>query len=484
MIKKKYIILMLLCCITLMAGDKPASKNTTLTIGIMQDIKSLYPWSEESKQFESNLIMQNIYETLFRFKEGSSTIEPWLAKSYDVSADFKTWTIRLRENIKFHNGKPFDADDVKASLSVYPEFTDRITKKNEHEVVITLDEPKLALPATLARTSYCITSILTVSYYRFDSFKQEYYGTGPYTFQKRSAKKEIVLTANAKYWNKKPTYKKIIYKVFQNEKDLVAALKSQIVQSVPDISFTALKEIEKVPYLQSRTIPSLSIGYLAINTEKKPFDDLRVRMAIAHAINKEALVKKYFFNGQTGVAAKSFAPEQMLALNEPMLEVRYDVEKAKALLREAGYADGFEAVFIVTALKSNYLPDPLNIAEDIGTDLLEIGIRATTIQPDSREALLNLLGSDNYDMVLTGWTSETIDLNDFLTELYSAKAIGTSNVSRWVNKKFDDLIEQARNQKSPEERIKLYQQARQLFHQDMPLVPLFNPLTTMVWNTK
>lgn len=202
---KKLLILILFCCFALIAQDKFAGAKT-LKIGLMQDIAHLYPWNGGCMHLETDLVMQNIYETLFRIKEGNTEIEPWLATNAEASPDYKTWTIKLRRGVKLHDGKEFNADAVIASFLLHPIFQDKVKKVDNYTVKFILDEPDKAFLSTLAKTCYSMVSPLTEGCFAWGCKKPVFEGTGPYKFHHWTLNKEVVLTANKKYWNDKPFF--------------------------------------------------------------------------------------------------------------------------------------------------------------------------------------------------------------------------------------------------------------------------------------
>lgn len=230
-----------------------------------------------------------------------------------------------------------------------------------------------------------------------------------------------------------------------------------------------------MPNLEFRSVQTLGIGFLVMNTEKKPFNDTRVRMAISYAINKKELVRKYFLGGQTGIIANTFTPPQILRLYDESLNRDYNPEKAKSLLKEAGLPDGLETTLSIAPNPRPYLPDPPEIANDIKLQLEAVGIKAKIIPFVAPDGGGNPLQQGLYEISLSGWLADTIDPNDYFTALFSPDSINSSNITRWTNKKFNELIAEGRGKKDPASRLKFYQQIQVLLHQEMPFVPLIYP---------
>jgi peptide/nickel transport system substrate-binding protein len=476
----KSLLVLLLCCQVLSAAQKPDPEKY-LTIGLMADITAIYPWGDVS--LETHYVAYNVFETLVRFRDGSTEIEPCLATKI-TSPDYKIWTVNLRKDVKFHDGTPLNADAVIQSFSLHAAFRNNITKPDDYSLVFHLDKPNVSFPLTLAMAYYSIASPSTVRCFKTKCKALLASGTGPFKFDHWTPDKEIVLISNNEYWDQKPFFHKVIFKPFKDDSELVKALTNKTVLIAPTIAPNTISDIREIPYLKFRSLNTLTIGFLAMNTEKKPFNNAKVRSAVSYAINTKELLKKYFYAGQTGIIANTFTTDQMLALNDESLEKNYNPEKTKALLKEAGYPNGFDTTLMPTPVRRPYMPDPVHIAEDIKTDLAAVKINATIVMPESRDDFGIIVQKGNYEMLLYGWLAETVDPNDFLSALLSTASINKSNIPRWSNAQFDSFLEKGSSQSNTTERMKIYHQAQLLFHQEMPFVPLFNPLRITVWNEK
>jgi len=461
-------------------GATDAQFEGSLKIALMADIKQLYPW--DNRRQESAYVLDNVYEPLIRFKEGSSDIGYWLATAVTPAPDFRVWTVQIRKNVYFHDGSMLNADAVVASLSMVPALRNKVKRINEYTVAITLDKPSVLFPDRLTLMEYSIVSLATVKCYHEKCKPLVLYGTGPFTFSHWTPGKEVVLKANLKYWGKKPFLKEAIFLPFKSDADLIKAIKEKQINIALAVSPNSITAIREIPHVTFRTVPTLGIGILALNTEKKSLNDARVRKAIAYAINKKELVKKYYFGGHTGAVAQTFVPPQIMKLYEPSADFEYNPEKAKALLKEAGYPDGFKVTLVPIYIHRPYMPDPPGIAEDIAVYLSAIGIKAKVILVGNEEEFKKMVLSNTYDMMLFGWHADVPDPDDLLTALLSTESINDANLSRWSNKQFDGLLEEARKKKTPVERLEYYQKAQTLFHQELPFIPLFTPLQTIAWS--
>jgi len=476
-------IIFLIIMSSLLVPQEAPRFGGSLNIGLQADIGSLYPWQIKGRGMESLLVLQNVYEPLVRFKKDSADIEPCLATKWMPSKDYKTWTFNLRRDVKFHDGTAFNADSVVNTFALIPQFTATVKKIDDYTVLFTLEKPNAAFVISLSIEYYSVAAAASIACSKEKCNKQVAIGTGPFIFEQWTPGKDITLRANLNYWNKRPYLDKVSFIIIKNNADLINQLKAQKIQLTLGILPNNIAEIKNIPHLNFQSLPALSIGYLAMNNEKPPFNNKKVRMAISHAINKKELVNKYFFNGQAGIVAKGCLPAAMFGYDKEQPDREYNPQKAKALLKEAGFPDGFETTLTPTAAIRSYSPDPEGIAVDIQKYLGTVGIKAQIVPEKSWKDYLDKTHVGTFELALTGWMADTVDPNDFLTFLLTTPAINSTNTARWSNSIFDNLIEQARMQ-SISERIKSYQEAQKIFYEEMPFVPIANSMQLAAWNAK
>lgn len=480
---KKYIyVIMIICLIyaTLLCQEAPKFGGT-IRIGKSADISTIYPW--EMTDLEALFVFQNVYEPLIRLKKDTADLEPCLATHWEVSKDYKRWKFYLRKNVKFHDGTSFTADAVINSLSQRKSLIAKIKKIDDYSVVFELPNPDVAFALTLSIEYHSIVGEATLRCYKEKCTKPIVVGTGPYIFEKWIPEKELILRANDDYWGGKPYITKAIFTPFKDNASVIKALANKTIDLTHNILPSDIAAIQKIPFLHFQSQPSLSIAYLGMNNEKPPFNDKRVRIAISHAINKKELLRKYYFNGQAGLTAKSCLPVSMFGYYSDLPEREYNVKKATELLKEAGYPNGFETTLLPTPVTRPYLPEPIKIAEDIKKDLEKINVKASIINAKSWRNYLAKSFSGDFDMIIFGWVADTIDPNDFLTSLLSSQSIGTSNTARFSNPNFESLLQQARSQKIAD-RAKSYQKAQIVFYEEMPFVPLISAMQLAVHNDR
>ena len=223
------------------------------------------------------------------------------------------------------------------------------------------------------------------------------------------------------------------------------------------------------------TSPGLNIGYLHFNTEKKPFDNQKVRQALNHAINKDAIISSVYQG--SGEKAKNPIPPTMWSYNDAVKDYDYSPEKAKALLAEAGFPNGFDTEIWAMPVSRPYNPNARRMAELIQEDWKKVGVNAKIVSYEWGEYLKRLRnGEDPTGMM--GWNGDNGDPDNFLNTLLSCAAVKQgSNSSKFCNAEFDKLVTEAAQITDHEKRVELYKQAQVLFKEQAPWVTIAHSTT-------
>mgnify|MGYP001828195714 FL=1 len=220
----------------------------------------------------------------------------------------------------------------------------------------------------------------------------------------------------------------------------------------------------------------LNVGYLAFNTEKKPFDNAKVRVALNYAINKQAIIDAVF--QKAGKIAKNPIPPTIWSYNEATKDYPYDPEKAKAMLAEAGFPNGFETDIWAMPVQRPYNPNARRMAEVIQADWAKVGVNAKIVTYEWGEYLKRSKDGE-HQTVLLGWTGDNGDPDNFLAVLLGCDAVGGANRARWCYKPFEDLIQKAKVVSDAAERTKLYEQAQLVFKEQAPWVTIAHSIVYM-----
>lgn len=447
-----------------------------------------------------------LYDRLVGYDPGTTRIAPALAESWIITGNGKIYTFKLRHGVKFHHtdaftpSRDFNADDVLFSLlrqwqpehpyhavsgGRYEYFNgmglqrliQAIDKIDDDTVRIVIEHPEASLLATLAMD---FASILSAEYAaklqaagEMARIDREPVGTGPFALREYHPNRRIVYRAHAEYWGAKTPIDELVFAITPNSKERLAKLKSGECHVLPPLATAAAGILNKANDFKILQKPGLDVGYLAFNTRKAPFDNLKVRQALSMAINKTAIVAEVFQGA--AVAAKNPLPPTVWSYHDGMADYPYDVEQAKALLAEAGYPAGFETDLWAPPVARPYDPQPRILAELIQSQWQQVGVKTRIVAYEWEEFLYRSRNGE-HSTILLGWVGDNGDPDNFLSVLLGCDKVGGSNRAEWCYPPFEELLKQGRNALFPEQRLKIYREAQEIFHQQAPWVPLAHSL--------
>lgn len=438
---------------------------------------------------ESVKVCDMIFDTLVQFRGDTTDIEPALALSWENSLDGLTWTFNLRQGVYFHDGTVLNAEVVVYSLlranvqtsSFFDEFISHIVALDAYTVQIQLKSPYAPFLSFLASTENSIVSMTAVNKFGTD-FSTNPVGTGPYKFVKWNRDDKIILTANVNHWSGEPAIDKLVFSSIPDNSERLLELQQGNIHVMEFPNPTDLMVILEDPNLCLIMKPSLNIGYLAMNLEKAPFNNLKVRLAINHAIDKNDIIESLYRG--TGIPAKNPIPPSLWSYDPSTEDYPYDPNLAKQLLAEAGYPNGFKTTLWALPIPRPYIPDGKAFAEEIQSDLGDIGIE-TSIMNHDWQTYLEKIKNGEHEMAMFGWIASADPDNFFyyLLSKYTAEKPAL-NISFYRSDEMQDVIDQARVSTSRSERIELYKKAQAIFHRDVPWVPLVHAQRLLVINHK
>ncbi|MBB4818702.1 MULTISPECIES: ABC transporter substrate-binding protein [Pseudomonas] len=444
-----------------------------------------------------------VFNRLTQFERGGTAVEPGLAEKWDISDDGLTYTFHLRAGVKFHSTdyfKPtreFDADDVlftfqrmldkdhpfrKAYPTEFPYFTDmgmdaniaKLEKLDAHTVRFTLNTVDAAFIQNMAMS---FASIHSAEYAdqllkagKAADLNQKPIGTGPFVFSRYQKDAQIRYKGNKDYW--KPEDVKIDNLIFAINSD--ASVRYQKLKA-GECQITAyprpadLDAMRKDPKLDVPQQAGFNVGYIAYNMEHKPFDKLEVRQALDMAVNKPAIIKAVY-QGSGQLATNGMPPTQW-SYDDSIKDPAYDPEKAKALLKAAGVAEGTEITLWAMPVQRPYNPNAKLMAEMLQADWAKIGIKAKIVSYEWGEYNKRAKAGE-HDALLIGWTGDNGDPDNWLGVLYGCDAIGGNNYSRWCDKGYDKLIKEGKAVTDKDKRTALYKEAQQILKREVPITPI------------
>lgn len=470
------------------SSEGGGSSQDTLIYGRGADATRLDPATVTDG--ESLKVTQQIFENLIKFKSGTTDLAPALATKWEKKNGGKTYLFHLRKGVKFQDGTDFNADAVvfnfkrwqngsdKDNFAYYPSMFGGYGDKSVIKDVKAIDDNTVEFDLrnsfapflkNLAMTPFAIASPTAVKKEGKD-FAKKPVGTGPFKFEKWDKNSKIVLKKNEDYWDKgKPKLNQVIFQVIPDNSSRLNALKNGEIDLMDGVNPSDVKGIKSNDQLKIVNRPPLNLGYLGFNVEKKPFDNKKVRQALNHAVNKQALVDAFYAGN--GKPAKNPEPQTIEGFNDQVKPYKYDLDEAKKELADAGYPDGFNMELWTMDNPRPYLPQPTKIAEAIQSTFGKIGVKVK-IKTVEWSTYLEKLEKGEGPAFLVGWTGDNGDIDNFLYTLLSKDAIGSNNYSRYTNPKVDKMLKQAQSEADNNKRMDLYKKAQVLIHEDAPWIPL------------
>lgn len=483
-------------------GKKDSDKGTsnkkvqdTLIVGRGGDSVALDPAIVTDG--ESLKIGHQVFDSLLEYKEGTTEVEPALAETWTVSPDGLKYTFKLRQGVKFHDGTDFNADAVVFNYnrwadpkspykfegdsfdyydSMFGPVGSRVIKEvkavDASTVEFTLNTPQAPFLQNVAMTCFGIGSPKAIQDKK-ENFKNEPVGTGPFIFKEWKHNDSITLEKNPNYWKTGfPLVNKVIVRSIPDNSSRFNALQNGELDLIEDVSPDDLKTLEGNADLQKIVRPSFNVGYLAFNFKKKPFDNVKVRQALNYAVNKEAIIQAFYAGLAT--PAKNPMPPTLWGYNDSIQDYTYDLDKAKALLKEAGYPNGLDTTvtFYAMPVSRPYIPDGKKIAEAIQADFEKIGVKTKIESPEWATYLDDTKAGVKDDIYMLGWTGDNGDPDNFLYALLDKDSIPGNNRSFYVNEDLHKILIQAQQVADQSKRAELYKQAQEIIHNDAPWIPL------------
>jgi peptide/nickel transport system substrate-binding protein len=456
-------------------SDTQTSSNTppgTLEIALESEPPELDP--NLSSAYVDRQVMASLYDKLVDINtEGE--IVPMLAESYEVSDDGKTYTFKLREGVKFHDGAPFNAEAVKFNLERYrEEDSTRSTEVEPIESVEVVDDATVRV--NMKRTFAPFLAVLTDRAGIMVSPKavrenngrisNNPVGTGPYKFVERRRGESITLEKNENYWRDGlPKADKIVYRGIEDANVQLQNLRSgelDVIDSIPFVEFNDLKEDESY---QVSIEPGLGYQGFYLNVRQPPFDDKKLRQVVYNLVDRKAIVQAVLRGiggdaGNSPFGKASFAySEQSDSFDAP------NVEEAKRLLEEAGKPNGFSFT-----LKISPTPEDQQLGQIMQNSMKEAGVKVN-LERLEFGTLLEQSQNGDFQALALGWSGRIdpdLNIYDFVI------TNGDFNDSGYSNEEVDRLLNEARSTLDQGRRKELYTQTMEILHEDVPYVYLYH----------
>jgi peptide/nickel transport system substrate-binding protein len=435
---------------------------------------------------ESFRVTRNIYESLVEYKRDSTEIIPGLAEFWVASPNGIEWKFELRRHVKFHDGTPFNAEAVvfnferwmfehhphhkgvfeywKSMFGGFPGFVKSVRAIDEFTVEFILEKPMAPFLANLAMPMFGIASPTAIKKHGDDYFKNPV-GTGAFRFREWRKDDRVVLERNPGYWGEKALLDRVIFRSIVDNSARLLELQAGSIDLMEFLNPDDIPTAKSDPNLQLFLRPSMNVGYLWWNVEKEPFGKLEVRRAIAHAVNKRAIVEKLF--GGIGIPATNMLPPSLWGYNDAVLDYEYDPPKARDYLAKAGLPNGFKTTLWAMPNPRPYMPQPTKVAEAIQADLKVVGIETEIVTMDWA-TYLSKTREGEQDMYMLGWTGDNGDPDNFLYWFFGQK----ETRSRYYHTKAAQLTAKAQAIFDQEERARLYRDVQIVLKEDTANIPI------------
>ena len=470
--KKRILLLTLALAIALCGctggktnGESSSTEKKSIVVGIQQDLDSLDPHLVVAAGTRE--VLFNVFEGLVKPNENGELV-PAVASDYKISEDGKTYTFTLRKGVKFHNGKAVTAQDVKYSIERNAGMRDQellISRFENIESVNVVDDSTVDVVLKEADTeliAYMTVAIIPADYKEQSS---KPIGTGPFVFDSYDVDSKFVVKRNDEYWGEKPELEEVTFKIVANTDSVLLDLQAGTIDIYPYLTDDQAKELSAKFNIEVGNTNLVQGVFL--NNENEYFRNEKVRMAMCHAIDKEEI--RTMVSGGNGTVIGSFMfPGLGKYFNEDVVDnYEYDIEKAKALLKEAGYPNGFE---FTISIPNNY-QFHISTGEVIVEQLKKVGITANIELIDWNVWLDEIYTGREFEATIIGFDS-TLAPNDLMRRFVSDNS---KNMCNYVNAKYDKYYKMAVETTDDSKKIEYYKELQKILSDDAASIFIQDP---------
>jgi peptide/nickel transport system substrate-binding protein len=498
------------------SGDEGGSsaEGGTFVFAGSSDPVSLDPaFASDGETFR---VARQIFEGLVGTEPGTADPAPLLATDWETSEDGLSYTFTLRDDVTFHDGEPFDAEAVCTNFDRWHNWTGLLQSENlsyyygkifrgfadtdpkgiyesctadsATEATIALNAPFAGFVQALSLPAFSMQSPKAMEQYDADNVSgteddvrfSEYAtahptGTGPFTFEKWDRGQQVVLAANEDYWGDKPKIDRAVVRIIPDGNARRQALINGEIDGYDLVAPGDLEGLEQDGFQIENRDP-FNVLYLAFNQAVPALKDIKVRQAIAHAIDKDAVVSQSLPEGSK--VAVTFQPEAVAGYTEDVPTYEYDPEKAKALLAEAGQPNLALEFNYPTGVSRPYMPSPEDTFVAIRSQLEAVGMKITPVADQwSPDYLDKVTGSPDHGIHLLGWTGDYNDTDNFLGVFFGQKT------DEWgfENPEIFSALTEARGIATREEQTPAYEEINKQIMEFLPGVPIAHPVPSLAF---
>jgi peptide/nickel transport system substrate-binding protein len=466
---------------------------------------------------ESIRALYQMTEGLTALRPGTSEVIPSLATDWTASDDGLAWTFNLREGVTFHDGEPFNAEAVCFNFERWFNFPPSLQGEgttyywqfgfgggfknpaegnpgpdeslyksceatDELTVTLNLTKPSSTVLSTLTLPSLHIVSPTALTEFEADAGAQNEdgifqpggtystehpTGTGPYKFESWTIGEQLTLVRNDDYWGEQAQTEKLIFRPIPDNAARLQALQTGEVQGYDLVEPQDVETIENDANLQVLDRPPFNVGYITINQSKPPMDNILVRQAVAHAINKEEVVNSFY--GGRAIVAVEFMPKEIFGYAEDVPTYDFNPQRSRQLLQQAGLTLPVEVEFwYPTDVTRDYMPDPKRNFEAFAAQLNAAGFKVTPkTAPWQPDYVSRVNAGTAGHLNLIGWIADFADPDNFVGTFFQSP-----NDKFGIDEpEIHNLLDQAEAETDQAQREQLYQRANRLIMENLPGVP-------------
>lgn len=461
-----FLLLTLLCTLGMTQAFAEA-EETTLIVAQSVDASTMDP--QKQGGMSSMNVLINMFDTLV-FRDSEGNLIPGLATEWEALDDL-TWQFKLREGVTFHNGYPFTAEDVKFSLErlINPDTgspivelaaLDHVDIVDDYTVNLVFKTPDPIVPNKLVMFGGVIISKQYTEEHDADYLATNPVGTGPFKFVSWTKDSQVVMEAYEDHWRGAPAYDNLIFRVVPNQADMLAALQTGEINMTNSIPYDLAVSVQNDPNISIASQKSIRVQFVNIDTAVEPLNDKRVRQALNYAVDKQAIIEAILGGHATQIP--TLIPQENFGYVDTLEPYGYDPEKAKSLLAEAGYPDGFTVTFDALNTELTVIQAIVGYLEAVGVKVeMNVVDSSTLTSRCAAKEAANLYFQNN-----TGWTMDGMSN-------YQSYARTDRRYSRGGSEELNALVDIEETTIDPEVRMDAFEQAEALMYDEAYFIYLW-----------
>lgn len=449
---------------------------------------------------ETVKVVVNIFEPLVTYAEKSTEVVPCLATDWSMSDDGLQWTFDLREGVPFHDGTPLTAEAVVFSIErliqddhphAYTEVKpfvstfrviDLVEAVGSHRVVFHLKHPDAVFLDNMCMFPASIVSPAAVKRSK-ENFGAQPVGTGPFRFSRWKRGVELELVAFDDYWDGRPQLDGVIFVPGRESQIRARQLERGEAHLADNLPPQIVDDLARMPILKVQEQVGMNVAYVSIQNEHPPLDDVRVRRAICHAIDKRKLIEEVY-HGHAEPAV-SMLPPTMWAHHDGLVDYAYDPDESRRLLAEADVSLPLKLSLFAMQTARPYMQQPTETAVFIKDQLAAVGIELEIVTQENN-VHFQRLNRGEHDLGLVGWSSDVNDPDNILYQLLDPDNANdyANNNSRYRNDRVHELLMAAKREFDRPTREAYYREVQEITLRDAPTVPLVHTQMRVVMNKR